>query len=78
MGMENKISEMETGIQDSILMEWLMDMDNIIGVMEVSTREISNMVSDMDMEYGQTIWKHKFFLGVIEWIKRKGSVFMSG
>lgn len=52
-------------------MELQMAMDSISGLMEASIKEILNMELGMDMGYGQILRAHKFFQGVIEWIKNK-------
>lgn len=47
-----RILGMETTIKDNTLMDFLKDLVNINGVMEVSTRVISNKVLDVVMECG--------------------------
>ena len=63
-------------MRDSILMEHLKDMDNIIGLMVVFIKVTLVMELGMDMEYGKV--KIKLILDLIEWIINKDLAYIHG
>ena len=59
-------------------MELLMDTENIIGLMEVFTKGISNMEFATVMESGPINTANKFTKEAIEWIKSRDMEYING
>lgn len=75
MGMEFNTSQMAIYIKVNTLMDWQKDLENLYGLMEQNTREISSKGTETGMESGHPQKKEKNIKVIIFWIENMGMGF---